>query len=41
MSHSSSSIMNECKTATDACGNTFHIPHEQATAVLLNAQSLF
>jgi len=36
MSHSSSSIMNECKTATDECGNILHIPHEQATAMLLN-----
>jgi len=41
MSHSSSSIANECKTATDACGNMFHIPHEQATAMLLNTWYLF
>jgi nesprin-1 len=33
--------MNEYKTATDACGNIFHIPHEQATAMLLSTWSLF
>lgn len=33
--------MNERKTATDACGNFFHIPHEQATDMLFNTWSLF